>query len=190
MKLSLIFTACIALGSAMSAQACAGEKPVVIKNKPSASASVGAKLIATRAGYTALPSAKSGSGVDMAYQMNGTPTVGQPLTISLDIASPLDADITLSTDGALTLQNPGQALKALAGQPGQHTITVVPQALGRFYVNVFSSAQGRSSATSIAVQVGDAQTKSKAATANEGAADKSATGNSATGQRTKTIVVP
>lgn len=187
MKLSSITLACVVYSCAASALACAGEKPVVLKSKPSATSPAAAKATAIPAGFTPMASKKAGSGVDMAYQIDGTPAVGQPLTIRLSVSSPIDADITFSADSALALQNPSQVLKAVASQPGQHSITVVPQALGRYYLNVFSNAQGGSGATSIAVQVGDAApAKSKSANANSAGSAQ----QSSSGERVKTITVP
>jgi hypothetical protein len=190
MKLSSITLACVVCSCAASALACAGDKPVALKSKPAAVAAAKAAAspaALTPAGFTPIVSKKVGSGVDMAYQIDGTPAVGQPLTIRLSMSSPLDADVTFSADSALALQNPSQVLKAAAGQPGQHSITVVPQALGRYYLNVFSNAQGRSSAVSIAVQVGDAApAKSKSANSNSAGAAQP----NGSGERVKTIAVP
>jgi hypothetical protein len=109
---------------------------------------------ARKDGFTPLAAKKGGSGVDMAYRIEGTPAVGSPLTIRVTMASSADAQVTLRADDGLTLNRPDQVLTALAGQTAEYTITVVPQAEGRFYLNLFSEAAGRGSATSIAVQVG------------------------------------
>jgi hypothetical protein len=92
---------------------------------------------ARKNGFTPLAAKKGGSGVAMAYRIEGTPSVGSPLTIRVTMGSSADAQVTLR-----------------AGQSAEYTITVVPQSEGRFYLNMFSVAAGRGSATSIPVQVG------------------------------------
>jgi hypothetical protein len=105
-------------------------------------------------GFTSLPSKKGGSGVDIAYRIEGTPTVGSPLTIRIQTASPFNAQTTLRAGEGLLLSEPEQVLQSPAGQRAEHTVTVVPQAEGRFYLNVFSVANSRGGASAIAVQVG------------------------------------
>jgi hypothetical protein len=109
---------------------------------------------AQKKGFTSLPSKKGGSGVDIAYRIEGTPTVGSPLTIRLQTASPFNAQTTLRAGEGLLLSEPDQVLQSQAGQRVEHTVTVVPQAEGRFYLNVFSVANNRGGAAAIAVQVG------------------------------------
>lgn len=105
-------------------------------------------------GFTSLPSKKGGSGVDIAYLIEGTPAVGSPLTIRIQTASPFNAQTTLRAGEGLLLSEPDQLLQSQAGQRAEHTVTVVPQAEGRFYLNVFSVANRRGGAAAIAVQVG------------------------------------
>lgn len=188
----------------MPVHACEGDKKAasVYKNSPQATAKLTsiAKANAAAAvppGFTRMASKKAGSDVAMGYQIEGTPAVGQPLTIRLSMSSAQGADISFSADSALALQNPSQVLKAAAGQPSQHSVTVVPQALGRYYVNVFSNGPASSSATSIAIQVGEpAQAKPKSAdnssagASNAGSSNAGSAQQSATGERIKTIVVP
>jgi hypothetical protein len=109
---------------------------------------------AQKTGFTSLPSKKGGSGVDMAYRMEGTPTVGVPLTIRIQMTSRVAAQTTLRAGEGLLLSNPDQVLQSQAGQRSEHAVTVVPQAEGRFYLNVFSVANNRGGASAIAVQVG------------------------------------
>jgi hypothetical protein len=88
---------------------------------------------ARKDGFTPLAAKKGGSGVDMAYRIEGTPAVGSPLTIRVTMASSADAQVTVRAGDGLTLNRPDQVLTAPAGQTTEHTITVVPQAEGRFY---------------------------------------------------------
>jgi hypothetical protein len=112
-------------------------------------------------GFTPLVSKKGGSGVDMAYRIEGTPAVGSPLTVRIQMFSPLDAQASVRAAEGLQLNAPELVMQATPGVRSEHVITVVPQAEGRFYLNVLSTANGRSSATAIAVQVGKAQAQLK-----------------------------
>jgi hypothetical protein len=105
-------------------------------------------------GFVQMASKKGGAGVDLAYRFEGAPAVGKPLTLHIQMFSRTDAQATLQADEGLQLLAPEQVMHALAGVRSEHTATVVPQAEGRFYISVFSSARGRSSASAIAVQVG------------------------------------
>lgn len=105
-------------------------------------------------GFVPMASKKGGAGVDLAYRLDGTPAVGKPLTLHIQMFSPSDAQATLQAGEGLQLLAPEQVMHTLAGVRSEHTVTVVPQAEGRFYISVFSSARGRSSASAIAVQVG------------------------------------
>jgi hypothetical protein len=109
---------------------------------------------ARKNGFTPLVAKKGGSGVAMAYRIEGTPAMGSPLTIRVTMAASSDAQVTLRAGEGLVLNRPDQVLVSAAGQSAEHTITVVPQAEGRFYLNLFSVAAGRGSAMSIPVQVG------------------------------------
>jgi hypothetical protein len=112
-------------------------------------------------GFTALAAKKGGSGVDMAYRIEGTPEVGKPLTIRIQMTSPVDAQAQASAAEGLTLDASSKTMASLAGQSTEHTIVVVPQALGRFYLDVFTQAAGRASASAIAIQVGKGVVQNK-----------------------------
>lgn len=132
---------------------------------PSTSAGQAA-LAASKArknGFTPLPTKKSGSGVAMAYRIEGTPTAGKPLTIRITQSSNVDSQVTLRASEGLLLGDPTQVLTARAGVAAEHRVTVVPQAEGRFYLNLFSLAAGRGSASSVAVQVGKGVAQLKSA---------------------------
>jgi hypothetical protein len=114
-------------------------------------------------GFVPMASKKGGAGVDLAYRLDGTPAVGKPLTVHIQMFSPMDAQATLQAGEGLQLIAPEQVMHTLAGVRSEHTATVVPQAEGRFYLSVFSSARGRSSASAIAVQVGKGAVQLKSA---------------------------
>ncbi len=114
-------------------------------------------------GFTAMPHKKGGSGVDMVYRIEGTPSVGNPLDIRIRISSRVAATTTLRAGAGLLLSDPAQVLRSHAGQPTEHTVSVVPQSEGRFYLNLFSVANGRGGASAIAVQVGKGSVQLKPA---------------------------
>jgi hypothetical protein len=132
------------------------------------------------AGYTVLPSKKGGSGIQLSYKILGTPTAGKALTVVV-LASGRSGQITMTADNGLTLQDPAQVLTVEAAQPSQHSVVVTPQADGRYYLNFFSQVGDNSSASAVAIQVGNS-------TANQ----KSSVGTTQTmpdGKRVKTIQV-
>lgn len=107
--------------------------------------------------YKALPRKKMGSGVEMSYRIEGTPTPGSPVIVHLTTSSRTDAQITLRGDEGLVVTNAGSVLQSAAGQVTLHRVEVTPQAQGRFYLYVESSANGRGSSNAIAVQVGKSE---------------------------------
>jgi hypothetical protein len=149
-------TSTIALGFLMASLAAATHAcPPGHKHTSSKSAK------ASTSGYTTIAAKDGGAGVVMSYKIEGTPTVGKPLTVYVNMSSTANAETKLTADSGLTLQDPAQVMSSVAGQKSQHVITLTPQAEGRFYVNLFSTAEGRSSASSFAVQVGNSQASLK-----------------------------
>ena len=104
--------------------------------------------------YTRMPIKKGGSGVVVSYQLQGIPEIGKPLLVNIRMFSTADAQVTVRADDGLQLQSPQFVMQSTAGIAGEHQLTVVPAAIGRFYVHVMSTANGRTSASAIAVQVG------------------------------------
>ncbi|MBU6436387.1 MAG: hypothetical protein KGQ77_02585 [Betaproteobacteria bacterium] len=109
--------------------------------------------------YRTLPQKKNGSGVQVGYRLEGTPAVGQPLTISLQfhrVVASGGAAVRFTTDAGLQLAPwATQPLPLRTGQSNAQQIVVTPQSEGLHYVNVFTEQAGRSSAAAIAVQVGN-----------------------------------
>ena len=105
-------------------------------------------------GLTPLVISKMGSGVQLAFRIDGTPAVGAPLNIVVQLSSRADAQVTLAADAGLGLQAPQQVLRVSAGGSIEQVLTVIPQAEGRFYLNLLASSDGRGGATGFAVQVG------------------------------------
>lgn len=109
---------------------------------------------ASAEGLTPLAIGKIGSGVQLAYRLDGTPAVGAPLNIAVQLSSRADAEVTLAADAGLGLQAPQQVLRVAAGGRIEQVLTVVPQSEGRFYLNLLVSSDGRGGTTGLAVQVG------------------------------------
>jgi hypothetical protein len=105
-------------------------------------------------GFTKLEAKANGSGVTVAYRIEGTPAVGSPVTIRLQVSSSADAQLVFRSNEGLSLITP-DLIETPAGANTEYTVSVVPAAEGRFYLNVFSIANGRPSASAIAVQVGN-----------------------------------
>jgi predicted small lipoprotein YifL len=105
-------------------------------------------------GYKRLPIKKGGSGVALTYQLEGTPEVGKPLLVKMLMVSPADAQVVVRAGEGLQLPTAEVVMQSTAGVPAEHQMSVVPKALGRFYLHVMSTANGRTSASAIAVQVG------------------------------------
>lgn len=114
-----------------------------------------------RGEFTSLPAKKSGSGVEIAYLIEGTPDVGRALSISLNVSSSADAQIALRAGDGIVLNYPLEPFQSLAGQTTLHQVTVTPTAQGRVYLHIVSSANGRGTASSIAIQVGKEAIQSK-----------------------------
>jgi hypothetical protein len=149
MQTSLISTAVLACSLALPASAVwADASGSTAKGSAHAVSSVRSD------GFTALQAKKMGAPVALAFAIQGTPTAGQPTTIRIQMASQFDAQATLRADAGLVLAQPAQVLRVAAGQTVEHSVVVTPQANGRYYLNIFSTANSLGSASSVALQVG------------------------------------
>ena len=105
----------------------------------------------------------NGSGVEVRYRVLDTPEVGQPARVEIALArvtDPVGASVKFSVDPSLRLV--GTASTRLpADQTTTLTVTVVPQAEGLAYLNVFTTQRGLTSSTSIPIQTGAAKPASK-----------------------------
>jgi hypothetical protein len=107
--------------------------------------------------FKTLPQKKNGSGVQVAYRLEGTPTVGKPLTITLQFDRVSDAEggaVDFTTDSELVMNSSITKKTLTAKRSTSQQIIVTPQNEGLFYVNVFTEQAGRKSAAAIPVQVG------------------------------------
>jgi len=110
---------------------------------------------------------KPGSPFRISYRIIGTPVVGSPVTVDLQVESSqgsrpvqLDYRINDATSMVLAESQPASVRMELADNEKAFTqrVTIVPQREGRFYLNVsasFETADGTmSTVTAIPIQVG------------------------------------
>lgn len=121
---------------------------------PSQQAEAHAEPTPGQRGFTRIAVKKGGSGVDLAYQLFGTPEVGKALLVKIRIGSAADAQVTVRAGDGLQLQSNALVMRNAAGITAEHEMFVVPLAEGRHYIHVLSTARGRTSASAIAVRVG------------------------------------
>jgi hypothetical protein len=105
------------------------------------------------------PSKKGGSGVVVRYKIDGTPTIGKalPVTLSLSgINSESGATIALEAkDAGLNMDKQRSTPQKLASyQATAMSLSVTPQSEGTFYITVTTEQEGRSSVTMIPIRVG------------------------------------
>ena len=112
-------------------------------------------------GAKSLPVKKMGSGVEISYQIEGTPAPGILLIVQLTTSSRTDAQITVRGGEGLVVKDAGSVLTSAAGQITQHRIEVTPQTQGRLYLYVDSQTNARGSSNAIAVQVGKSDVQRK-----------------------------
>lgn len=149
-RLPLLASAVLALtfvAAAPTALAAGAEKPSAAQQP----------ALTKHTAWTRLPQKPNGSGVRVAYRLEGTPQVGKPLTITLQfnhVTHAGGAAASFTADSGLTLQTPDSLARLAQKQTTQQQVVVTPQAEGLFYVNVFTEQGGRKSAASIPVQVG------------------------------------
>lgn len=125
--------------------------------------------------------AMGGTGVTLAYKISGTPKVGSPVTVNIELSSTTDAEVKMTADQGLSMNPATPVLRVPAGQTVVQTLNVTPQADGLLYVNVFSSANGRFATKSIPINVGTIAKQQKSS-------DNTQTTPS--GERIKAITLP
>jgi hypothetical protein len=143
----LMATTCLAMAMASNAYA--------TKATPTNASVMAPSKTAADEALITLPMKKIGNGVAIAYRFDGAPAVGKPLIVRISITSKTDAQVTASVREGLVLSNPKQVLLSKAGLTTEHSVMVVPQAEGRFYLNLLSLANGHGAASGIAIQVGN-----------------------------------
>lgn len=106
----------------------------------------------------------NGSGVELRYRVLDTPEVGQPARVEVALArvtDPAGASVKFSADSSLRLAGGAAPTRLPADETTTLTVTVVPQAEGLAYLNVFTTQRGLTSSTSIPIQTGAAKPASK-----------------------------
>ena len=115
-----------------------------------------AKTSSRQATMTQAAKKPNGSGVDVQYTVDGSPQVGRNTTVTIrfdGVVDPAGAGVRLSADPGLTLSGSAD-LRLPAGEATTITVQVAPGAEGISYLNVFTTQNGLTSATSIPVRVG------------------------------------
>ena len=100
-----------------------------------------------------------GSGVALRYRVLDKPAVGQPARVEIvlgKVSDPAGATLRLAADPDLRLQGAATSFNLPAGESTTLTVSVVPQAEGLAYLNVFTTQRGATSSTSIPIQTGAA----------------------------------
>ncbi len=108
---------------------------------------------------------KSGSGVDVQYSVDDSVNVGQGAAVVIqfgNISDPAGGSARFTADAGLTLVGADE-LRLPAGQTTTVTVRATPASEGIAYINVFTTQNGMSSATSIPVRVGGATPKLRSA---------------------------
>ena len=109
-------------------------------------------------GFVQAAQKPNGSGVEVRYRLLDKPALGQPARVEVAFSGVKDAaggSVRFTVDAGLRLQGDAGATTNLpAGETVTLTVSVVPQAQGLAYLNVFTSQRGRTSSTSIPIQTG------------------------------------
>jgi hypothetical protein len=107
-------------------------------------------------GFLQSSAKKGGSGVDVAYRVDGRPQANSPVRIAVEfknVNAPGGATAEFSAEAPLTLAGPS-TLTLAPGQTTSTTLTVAAPADGTYFVNVTTRQSGRPSVISIPVTVG------------------------------------
>ncbi len=147
--------------AAIGLSACGGEETVAV-----ATSSVDASVKPSVGSYVSTV-VKPGSPYSVSYRIIGTPIVGSPVTVELQVESnqgtqPLNLEYRINDATSMVLgeSQPATVLMEFAANESSFTqqVTIIPQREGRFYLNVsasFETADGTmSTVTAIPIQVG------------------------------------
>ncbi|WP_295980368.1 hypothetical protein [uncultured Variovorax sp.] len=144
-----IITAATAFLALAAASACAdGVHGQRAAKQASVSSNAAAMTVAARK--------PNDSGVAIQYRVEGTPRVGQAVTIVLQfdgVSDPAGATVRLTTDAGLYLAT-NNSLTLPAGQSTTTTAKVTADRDGLAYLNVFVSQGGATSIVAIPIQTG------------------------------------
>lgn len=107
-------------------------------------------------GFMQTAAKKGGSGVDVAYRIDGRVQPNVPVRITVEfrnVNAPDGATAAFAAEAPLVLAGPS-SLNLAAGQTGNATLTVSAPADGTYFVNVTTRQSDRPSVVSIPVTVG------------------------------------
>jgi len=116
-------------------------------------------------GMTRAVKKPNGSGVDVQYSVDDSVKIGQAATVVIQfggISDPAGGSARFTADAGLTLAGADE-LRLPAGQSTTVTVRATPDSEGVAYINVFTTQNGLTSATSIPVRVGTAAPKLRSA---------------------------
>ncbi|MDM0115594.1 hypothetical protein QTI66_25820 [Variovorax sp. J22R133] len=120
-------------------------------------ASLGVADPGQQAAFKRAPQKSNGSGIDVRYRVEGTPSVGKPTMVVIvlsGVTDPGGGSVWFTADASLGLDSSAAATTLEAGRSITLNVTVTPKTDGVAYLNVFTRQRGALSATSIAVQAG------------------------------------
>ena len=102
----------------------------------------------------------NGSGINVRYRILDKPAVGQPVRVEIILSNAQasgGSTVRFTVDPDLRLEgDAGTQSHLVAGEQTTLTVTVVPQAQGLAYLNVFTTQRGLTGSTSIPIQTGAA----------------------------------
>ena len=107
-------------------------------------------------GFVQTSAKKGGSGVDVAYRVEGTAQPNVPVRITLEfgnVNAPDGATASFAAEAPAVIAGP-TSLSLAPGQRGSTSLTLTAPADGTYFVNVTTTQAGRPSVVSIAVKVG------------------------------------
>jgi hypothetical protein len=116
-------------------------------------------------GWIIAPQKHNNSGIELRYKLGSQPKAGQPVTVELEfsgvaaddahIQMRLDPALAPSATAALQKNADGFRLPLSKSQANTQMMTVTPNADGMYFIQMQMTQAGRTSAASIAIQVGD-----------------------------------
>ncbi len=142
-RVARVFFAMLAVSSSIS---CGAAVPVLtaIPGQP-----------ANFAGFVTPVQKSNGSRVIVGFRVTPTPGAGLPATVSLTFSAVTDAaaGVRFTSDAGLRLLAPQSSVPLPLGA-SELDIQAIPEADGLFYLNVFTTQNGATSAMSIPIAVG------------------------------------
>lgn len=98
----------------------------------------------------------NGSGIDVQYAVDGSPQIGRNTAVTLrfdGVTDPAGGSVRFSADGGLVLTG-ATSVPLPAGATTTVVVQAAPSGEGIAYLNVFTTQNGVTSATSVPIRVG------------------------------------